>query len=314
MTPTAPQSQVLFLAGMGRSGTTLLERVLGETTTMAPLGEVLHLWVRGIVDNNLCGCGHPFSACPFWTDVGERAFGGWSQVDVERLRWLRGQVDRSIRVVRTARRHPSRAVLRLIEEYAGHYAALYAAAGDVSGRPWVIDSSKQASLPFCLAHVPQIRLRVVHCVRDPRAVAHAWTKSVPRPEVQGGEATMPTYGSWELAAMWTVHNAELTMLQHLGVPRLRVRYEDLADDPITQIGRVADLLGVRPDEPVSADRTVQLTASHTCAGNPGRFQTGLTQITRDDAWRREMPRAKRALVTAFTAPLLMAYGYGRDGR
>ena len=45
----------------------------------------------GIVDDDLCGCGKPFHACPFWTAVGERAFGGWSQVDVERLRWLRAR-------------------------------------------------------------------------------------------------------------------------------------------------------------------------------------------------------------------------------
>ncbi len=299
---------------MGRSGTTLLERVLGETTMIAPLGEVLHLWQRGIADDNLCGCGEPFSACPFWSAVGQRAFGGWGEVDVERLRWLRGQVDRSVRLVRTARRYPSPGVMALVNEYAGHYAALYAAAHEVSGSPWLIDSSKQASLPFCLAHRPEILLRVVHCVRDSRAVAHAWTKSVPRPEVRDQDATMPTYGPFELATMWTVHNAELTLLSRLEVPRLRVRYEDLADDPVTVVRNIMEMLDLEPESPVSADGTVRLHTSHTCAGNPGRFQTGITRITRDDAWRRDMPFASRLLVTLMTSPLLVAYGYARSPR
>ncbi|MDT4989050.1 MAG: hypothetical protein QOI74_3144, partial [Micromonosporaceae bacterium] len=36
--------RVVFLGGLGRSGTTLLERVLGELPGVLPLGETVHLW------------------------------------------------------------------------------------------------------------------------------------------------------------------------------------------------------------------------------------------------------------------------------
>jgi hypothetical protein len=60
---------------------------------------------------------------------------------------------------------------------------------------------------------------------------------------------------------------------------------------------------------------VLLSPSHTVAGNPMRFRTGPTQLRRDDAWRTELPRGRRRLVTALTAPLLARYGYlRRSGR
>jgi hypothetical protein len=40
---------VLFLGGLGRSGTTLVERVLGAIPGACPLGEVVHLWRRDVL-------------------------------------------------------------------------------------------------------------------------------------------------------------------------------------------------------------------------------------------------------------------------
>ena len=72
---------VLMLGGFGRSGSTLLERCLAECQGAVGVGEVLHLWERGLRDDELCGCGVPFSACPFWQHVGAAAYGGWDQLN-----------------------------------------------------------------------------------------------------------------------------------------------------------------------------------------------------------------------------------------
>jgi len=53
-------TRVLFLAGLGRSGTTLLERALAELPGVQPLGEVIHLWERSVQGDELCGCGEAF--------------------------------------------------------------------------------------------------------------------------------------------------------------------------------------------------------------------------------------------------------------
>ena len=48
-------ARVVFLGGLGRSGTTLLERMLGEVPGVCALGEVVHLWQRDVRDNESCG-------------------------------------------------------------------------------------------------------------------------------------------------------------------------------------------------------------------------------------------------------------------
>ena len=40
-----------FVGGFGRSGSTLLERVVAELPGVCALGEVLHLWERGVRRN-----------------------------------------------------------------------------------------------------------------------------------------------------------------------------------------------------------------------------------------------------------------------
>jgi hypothetical protein len=46
-----------------------------------------------------------------------------------------------------------------------------------------------------------------------------------------------------------------------------------------------------------------------------RFRTGALTLRRDDAWRDALPRGRRWLVSALTAPMLARYGYlRRSGR
>ena len=307
--------RVLYLGGLGRSGTTLLERVLGEVPGMCSVGELVHLWQRGVLDDETCGCGEPFSRCPFWTEVGERAFGGWDPALAARMEDLRPRIDRT-RVIprllapRLLGRH--RAELR---EYVATWLTLHRAISAASGGAVVIDSSKHSSLAFCLRTEPGIDLRVVHVVRDSRGVAYSWTKEVVRPEATDGEALMTRYSPSRSSVLWVGHNLFFGLLGRLGVRTRLLRYEDFVADPSRVLTELAEFAGVPAAPDVVQGSTVLLSPSHTVAGNPMRFRTGPTQLRRDDAWRTELPRGRRRLVTALTAPLLARYGYlRRSGR
>ena len=84
---------VVYVGGLGRSGSTLLERALARLPGFVGLGEVVYLWERGLLNDETCGCGEPFSDCAFWRAVGERAFGSWDAVDTVRVAELRRTVD-----------------------------------------------------------------------------------------------------------------------------------------------------------------------------------------------------------------------------
>jgi Glycosyl transferase family 2 len=312
MTTQAQQRQpVLYLAGMGRSGSTLLERATAQIPGVVGVGELVFLWERGIRNDERCGCGMPFSQCAFWSEVGRVAFGGWDRVDVDRVLHLDSRVNDVRHVARLAAgRLGGRRFEADLREYVGYYERIYAAVREVTGCDLVVDSSKLTALAFALRRSSSIDLRVLHLLRDPRAVAYSWTKRVRRPEVVDGESYMPTYRPSYMAALYAGHHALLELLAPMGTPSMRVRYEDFVAVPEATLREAADFAGLRaPDlDFVEGDR-VDLATVHTVAGNPSRFDTGEVHIRRDDAWQTKMPRTQRRTVGALTLPARAAYGY-----
>ncbi|MFC7273740.1 sulfotransferase [Paractinoplanes rhizophilus] len=301
-------ARVLFLGGLGRSGTTLVERLLGELPGVCALGEVVHLWQRDLRDDERCGCGARFSACGFWRRVGALAFGGWHNVDVDRVHHLRAAVERTRHIPRlaTAVEAPDE-----VHEYAGYYSRVYAAAAEVSGARIVVDSSKHSALAHVLRWSAGLNLRVVHVVRDARGVAYSWTKTVARPETDGAEE-MTKYSPGRSAMLWNAHNAAFGLLARRGVPVRRIRYEEFVSDPRLVLADLAAFAGVSlgpSDLDFIEDGHADLKVGHSAAGNPMRFTVGRVALRRDDAWVSALPPRQRRLVGAVCAPMLRAYGY-----
>jgi hypothetical protein len=174
----------------------------------------------------------------------------------------------------------------------------------------VIDSSKHASLAFCLRSSPGLDLRVIHMVRDPRAVAYSWSKIVDRPEGASG-SQMSTYTPASAALRWNLQNSALQLLSQLGTPTLRVRYEDFTAAPAATLSRIAAFAGLpggglQPEDDGPGRWWADLGATHG-VGNPMRF-TAAGSGSYDDTWQTGMTAGNRHRHHA-TLPLLMRYGY-----
>lgn len=300
----------LYIGGSGRSGSTLLECLIAELPGVTVLGEVAHLWERGLVLNQLCACGEAFHDCPFWSSVGDRAFDGWENIDVSRVRVLKDAVDRQRRMLQTARRRPSRPVSEQSAEYAEYYRRIYAAAAEIAGTEIIVDSSKVAPTALALSHSEQIDLRILHIVRDSRGVAFSWSKQVSRPET-GDAEMMPQLSARESTQLWLSHNLSIAALAYRGVPVHRFRYEDMLNDVAGTVSEAWQALALpgSADFPLLEDNVIELHPTHSVAGNPMRFKNGLTTLRPDTAWKSKMPTKDRRLVTAMSYPALKWYRY-----
>ncbi|MFC6152722.1 sulfotransferase [Nocardioides yefusunii] len=300
---------VLYVGGWGRSGSTLLECLLAEVDGTVALGEVVHLWERGLKQDQLCACGANFHACDFWREIGSVAFGGWSAVDLDRVRFLAGAVDRQRWIPQSGRRSPSPEFAALAVEYASYYQRIYRAAATITGARVVIDSSKEIPTALALSHLVDLDLRVLHIVRDARGVAYSWSKVVERPEADG--EPMPRFSPARSTTFWLSGNLTVAALRHRGVPVARLRYEDLVEAPVPTIRAAWERLGVplQLDVPMVDDTAIELGATHSVAGNPMRFRRGLTRLRADEAWRTALPERDRRVVTAMAWPVLKSFGY-----
>jgi hypothetical protein len=164
-----------------------------------------------------------------------------------------------------------------------------------------------------LRHVPGIDLRVVHFVRDSRGTAFSWTRRVMRTDVVDNRVYMPRFHPGVTAVRWTLYHLLVQGLGRLGVPSMRVRYEDVVRTPREQMRRTAAFLGEdlagRVDMDAFGAAAFELGTNHTVAGNRMRLQRGAVPVRVDDEWTSALPRRQRRLVTLLSWPLLKRYGY-----
>ena len=230
--------KVLYIGGFGRSGSTLVERILGQLPGFCSAGEIVFLWQRGLIEGQLCGCGTPVPECDFWSRVGKTAFGGWDQIDAHEMLALQKRVDRNRYIPAMVAPRLRPAAQADLDRYTEVLSKLYRAIGEVSGSRVVIDASKHASTAFLLRRVPGIDLRVVHLVRDSRGVAYSWTKEVKKPEVTG--ATTPSCRCTARPSsgrQWVAYNL---LFDALGVidKTMVLRYEALMANPREGLERI----------------------------------------------------------------------------
>ena len=304
------RTTVVYLGGFGRSGSTLVERMLGSAPGWVNIGELVDLARSVAPGDELCGCGLRFSECAMWTEVGEIAFGGWSREVLDRLVTLHHAAarQRNLPGMLVSARRPTVALAAL----RAAYARIYAAVAEVTGARVVVDASKGPALGQALAGAPELDVRILNVVRDPRAVAWSWHRQVERPQA-GGADLMWQISPSRSAAQWGALQLEMTTIARLGgAPSARLRYEDFVGDPVGTLVDATAELGLpldRSELPAVVEGRVELGSSHGLSGNPSRFQVGALALRRDDRWMAEMDTTSRTVVTTLTLPLLTAYGY-----
>ncbi len=306
--------QVLYVGGWGRSGSTLLSHFLGRLPGMVSVGELRYVWQAGVEANELCGCGEPFDQCPFWTAVGQEAYGGWDKVDVNDVLELESAVLRHKNIPLLAAPRLFSGHAQKVARYSEISGKLYAAIAKVADAGMVVDSTKNPPYAYFLRRSSAVDLRVIHLVRDSRGVVFSWMKKVVRPEITSGEAHFDEFSPASGSVRWMECNLAFELLRRLRTPTARMRYESLAAAPRQQIEAALGKLGVPADPEglagIGTDE-VEVLAQHSIRGNPMRFSHGKQQVRVDDAWRTGLARPTRRLVTIVTWPLLLSYGYLR---
>jgi hypothetical protein len=265
---------LVYIGGSARSGSTLLERLLAGIPGFCSVGELVFIWERGLRRNDRCGCGERFRDCPFWSAVGEAAFGGWSQVDVNEAAALRASLDRHRNLDRIAGLRRPGQLETALAAYTALNNRLYQAVREVSGAAVIVDSSKHASYALLLGQMPAFDVRLVHLIRRSHGVAHSWSKRVLKPGVGDGTSFMSVISPHRAVAYWIADNLLYDAVGRRMPRATRVRYEDLIADPAGQLRRILDDLALpAPDRTFGflGATSADLPITHAFSGNP-RFR------------------------------------------
>jgi len=285
----APSPLLVFVAGPGRSGSTLIDLLLNNHPAVQSLGEIHRLNLYARTNPEPCTCGRPVAECPFWRSVEDalrRDLGCPPStpllrdhemlLDPSGIGAIGGLVQKALLV------QGSGVLYRLLAPFvaAAHLRSAknslqwYDAVRSVTGSPIVVDSTKDPRRLKTLYFADPSRFRCLYMIRDGRAVTAS------RVRREGC--------SMDVAAKGWVHYHRRTRLALRGIPRemvCEVRYESLCLEPGDTMAKVLRFLGLPRDDSILELRK---TEAHNIGGNPMRFRSSERGIRLDEQWRQQL--------------------------
>jgi Sulfotransferase family len=300
----------LYIIGRGHSGSTILDILLGNSSQIESVGQLLSGMSHA--NREVCSCGAAMPECPFWreTRTWVEAEGiGWDEAcRIEDLGaaglwrvWYAGSADLSM----ARRARVVRALARAITASAG--------------KPHLLDSSKTPTHGLLLLrHVPEARL--IHLVRDPRYVLRSYVWQLRHEECTGIRLYRLAGGNGALflasvAATWTVVNLVCDLMARAYQGRVvRVRFEDLCAQPASELDRIGRAFGLDlADVSSKAARQEPLVVGHNVAGNRVRHADTVRFDPGGGQGRPPVPRWLAAVIILLCGPLMWRYGYRLGG-
>lgn len=157
--------------GTGRSGSTILEILLGHGADCIGAGELTSIVQDGFIDNKVCSCSKSFRECVFWSKIltsmalENSEITEWAYLQ-KKIDWHTGFLLQLFRLI------PKRE----IDKYNEYNRKLLTAIREISGTKVIIDSSKYTGRALALSRLSDIELCVVCLTRSPEGLMASFQK------------------------------------------------------------------------------------------------------------------------------------------
>ena len=332
MAHTQSPVKVLKITGSARSGSTILDVVLGNHPHIESVGEVNKLvrtgWIsreslRGIEQKSLrrpiCTCGKrldvlyvdtPDEACPFWSRVRHEWVERTDPDSIESYPKLQNDFEPQGRWPRLL--YEKRRRSASFRSYAGLTRAFFESIRAVSGKPVIVDSATVPAQAFALGMTPGMDLYVVHLVRDGRGVVASHMGSFRKDRPAGIMWDHKGRPMWKSVVRWIILNlATEWVCARLGPEKtMRLRYEDFVADPEGALDRIGSLIGLDlTDLAQDASSGKPMHAGHNVGGNRTKKSGTITLRPDVQEWRTALSPTEQRLSWASMGWLMRRYGY-----
>lgn len=303
--------KVLYIAGEGRSGSTILGAILGEIQGFLFVGELMSIWKHFFIENNLCTCGYFPSECSVWKPIIQQGFGTVSKQFAITMERYRKFLIHNRRLINYFIPSLQSGFDKEKSEYIKNLEHLYYSIKEINNTEFIIDDSKKPTYGKLLEQIETIDLYVLHLVRDPRAVAFSWQRKKMQTDGSSQTRQMYQFNPIVSAYRWNIHNFAASYLFNKENNKYYfLRYEDFIKDPKQEIINILKFLNITDKSlPFVNNNSVNLSGNHAVWGNPVRYKTGVINLINDNEWIKSFEVNNRVLVELLTYPLRKKYGY-----
>lgn len=300
---------ILYVMGYGRSGSTLLDRVLGSYEGVAGCGELSNIVESGWINDEYCSCGHKVSKCKFWSDVYSLWSFGKQAKDEKEFHSLQKKYEshesfwKSVTYPNVTRSHE-------FECYLHDLGLLYSCIREVSGNDMIVDSSKNVARAYNLSLLPCVSVKWLHLVRDCRGVVSSLEKTFTQDLKKGVQRSIGGTHWMRTILAWSIYNYECEILKkRIQSDSILIKYEDFSSNPSDELKRIGDIIDVPALTSETWDRfSSSQNDTHIAAGNRLRMQNEIV-INPDNKWHTTLPEWKKQSIRIFASHLMRKYRY-----
>ena len=321
---------VLYVVSASRSGSTIIERILGGLDGVINVGELRRLRDfynenrSAIVDPKAhagCTCGLQISECAFWKDVEKEAGLDFSSVI---LTSNAGVVNRTLLkfvfllggpgLVRWLSNYYNPFKMEL--EAAKTIVKIYSAISTISETRYIVDSSKMLHNYLLLKTIIPQKIKMIALFRDGRAV----TKSMIRGDrkqyyLRGkyyaeGTCVLSDDQFFRKVVLYWVKDVVFSLLFYLRTPkrqRFFVRYEDFCLNSQKMIDNM--VARFRLKRSIKMRTTDSYDISHSIGGSPSRFRPKSKKIVLDEKWRKNWNKDEHIVFNLYGRLINRILGY-----
>ena len=302
------QPTVIYLMGTAYSGSTILGAILGGHPQIEDVGEVAYWTIKATnLATRKCSCGQPVSECDFWADVRQKWLtktGLPDECEYRRLqlKFEKNDVGQFVWRLRNAAKD------REFQEYARLTRVLMETIMEVSGKPYILDTSKPPGRALALSKVEGIRVKYIHLVRGGLAfLVSSLKRNFEKWQVQGYDRASFVF---QFSLKWLLINlaAEYVTLI-LKLPTAKVFYEQLIQNPakiLAEAGNTLDIDLYQIGEQMSAGALIDF---HHCVDGSLIRHAGPTRLRLSPDANKPVPAQIRWIFTLTAGWLSKRYGY-----
>ena len=282
---------LIYIASNGRSGSTLLDMLLGRHKNCFTLGEFQVLSIEYIVNKHLCGCGKRLDMCDFWDGIIKKNKKIIFDGSISRFRKNdNGSVLRwkELKDIFFNTFNSKKEISRYGLENYKVLKSLIKTAQSNKKINFLIDASKDPYRLAWLLRSKYFEIKILHIIKLPEAFVYSMCKNEQN-------FVKRWFKTIRMSLRWILQNIIISKVSNKHSKK-KIRYEELALNTHTNLKEIFNFLNLKYQ---NTSKDVFQKKNHAIAGNIMRFNS--RKILLDDKWKSKMSKLDKYTVFIITA-------------
>ncbi len=285
------ETNIIYLMGAGRSGTTALATFLGNNKNITTVGE-MHQFFEHLAKNKKCSCSQNLDTCEFWSEIIKELPSEFINKP-DKLEKFCEKFEYHTAIVKYSMKKFNSTELN---RYISINESIFKTIKEKKNTKYILDSAKYIGRYLGLQKSKDLNIKTIYVIRDIRGVISSFSKSVQSPRKP-----------LSTIVYWLIVNSVGEFLYRTS-PRgsmIKVTYENLIDHPIKEFERLEKFLEIDlSDIKDKIKNNNSFLMPHIIGGNRMKSNKEI-KFQQDISWRVKYGFLKKIFYYLLASPIML---------